>query len=50
MRDMINAYTILVGKSERRRPFARPRRRWKINKLGKKYDVRVWIELIWLRM
>jgi hypothetical protein len=28
MREKTNAYTILVGKSEGKRPLGRPRRRW----------------------
>jgi hypothetical protein len=31
MRDMRNAYKILVGKLEGNRPLARPRRRWEYN-------------------
>jgi hypothetical protein len=31
MRKMGNIYKILVGKSEGRRPFGRPRRRWEDN-------------------
>jgi hypothetical protein len=31
MEAMINAYSILVGKSERKRPLGRPRRRWEDN-------------------
>jgi hypothetical protein len=31
MGGMKNAYNILVGKSERKRPLGRPRRRWKDN-------------------
>jgi hypothetical protein len=31
MGDMRNAYRILVGKPEGRRPLGRPRRRWKYN-------------------
>jgi hypothetical protein len=30
MHEMRNPYRILVGKPERKRPFGRPRRRWKI--------------------
>jgi hypothetical protein len=35
--EMINAYTVLVGKSEGKGPLERPRRRW-INKI--KTDLR----------
>jgi hypothetical protein len=47
-----NAYRILVGKTERKRPLGRPRRRWVDNI---KLDLRevggmVWMGLIWLRI
>jgi hypothetical protein len=44
-----NAYRILVGKPEGKRPLRRPRRRWMDNI---KMDLRemVWIGLIWLRI
>jgi hypothetical protein len=43
-----NAYRILVGKPEGKRPLGRPRRRWVDNI---KMDLReIWIELIWLRI
>jgi hypothetical protein len=47
-----NAYRILVGKPEGKRPLGRPRRRWVDNI---KMDLReiewdVWIGLIWLRI
>jgi hypothetical protein len=29
MREMRNAYKIVVRKNERKRPFGKPRRRWK---------------------
>jgi hypothetical protein len=29
--EIINTYTILVGKREGKRPFGRPRRRWEDN-------------------
>jgi hypothetical protein len=29
--ETINAYKILIGKPEERRPLERPRRRWKLN-------------------
>jgi hypothetical protein len=45
MREKRNAYRILVGKTEGKRPLRRPRRRWvhniKMNRMG-------WIGLIWL--
>jgi hypothetical protein len=31
MGDMKNAFNILVGNPERKRPFERPRRRWEDN-------------------
>jgi hypothetical protein len=40
-----NAYRILVGKPEGKRPLGRPRRRWMDNIKGM-----VWIGLIWLRI
>jgi hypothetical protein len=42
-----NAYTLLVGKSERKRPLGRPNVRWVDNikmELGK-----MWTGLVWLR-
>jgi hypothetical protein len=39
MRDMRNAYTILVGKPEGKRPLGRPRRRWVDNiKILERWD------------
>jgi hypothetical protein len=49
MRETRNAYRILVGKPEGKRPLGRPRRRWMDNikmdlkKIG--WDGRDWIEL-----
>jgi hypothetical protein len=50
MGEVIDAYNILVGKPEGRRPLGRSRRRWEDNI---KMDLReigfgVWIGLIWL--
>jgi hypothetical protein len=46
-----NAYRILVGKPERRRPLERPRHRWVDNiKMDLRQDGEVWTELIWLRI
>jgi hypothetical protein len=46
-----NAYRILVGKPEGKRPLGRPRRRWMDNiKMDLRYDGMVWIGLIWLRI
>jgi hypothetical protein len=53
MRKKRNAYKILVGKPEGRRPPGTPRCRWvdniKIN-LRQREDEVVWIGLIWLRI
>jgi hypothetical protein len=49
-----NAYRILVGKPEGRRPLIRPRRSWvdniKMDLRGIGWDGMVWIGLIWLRI
>jgi hypothetical protein len=49
--EKTNAYTILVGKPEGKRPLVRPRRRW-VDTI--KMDLRqhwvVWTGLIWLRI
>jgi hypothetical protein len=47
-----NAYKIMVGKQEGRRPLGRPRRRWVDNiKMDlKEIDGMEWIGLIWLRI
>jgi hypothetical protein len=46
-----NAYRILVGKPEGRRPLGRPRRRWVDNiKIDLRQDGMVWTGLIWLRI
>jgi hypothetical protein len=48
-----NAYRILVGKSEGRRPLLRPRRSWEdiiLRWILETYDGVVWTGLIWLRM
>jgi hypothetical protein len=52
MGEKMNAYKILVGKPEGKRPIGRPRRRWADNT---KMDLEScngmgWIELIWLRI
>jgi hypothetical protein len=45
-----NAYRILVGKPEGKRPLGRPRRRWVDNiKMNLREDG-IWIGLIWLRI
>ena len=45
-------YRFLVEKPEGKRPFERPRHRWEdyINMAFRKWDVRAWTGLIWLRI
>jgi len=45
-------YRVLVGKTEGRRPFGRPRHRWKDNIKMDIKEVRwvTWARLIWLRI
>jgi hypothetical protein len=51
MREKRNAYRILVGKPEGKRPLRRPRCRWVDNiKMDLRYDGMLWIGLIWLRI
>jgi hypothetical protein len=52
MGESRGVYRMLVGKSEGKRPFKRPSRRWLDNiKMGlHDVDVRVWTESIWLRI
>jgi hypothetical protein len=49
MGEKRNAYRILVGKSEGRRPLGRPRRRWvdniKIDLREKEWDSVDWVDL-----
>jgi hypothetical protein len=47
-----SAYSILVGRPERRRPHGRPRRKWKDNiKMGlQEVGWGAWTSLIWLRI
>jgi hypothetical protein len=46
-----NAYGILVGKPEGKRPLRRSRRRLMDNiKMGRRWDRVVWTGLIWLRI
>jgi hypothetical protein len=46
-----NAYRILVGKPERKRPLGRTRRRWMNNiKMDLRYDGVVWTGVICLRL
>jgi hypothetical protein len=53
MGETRNAFRILVGKSEGRRPLGRPRRRWVHNikmDLLERYNGMVWIGSNWLRI
>jgi hypothetical protein len=50
MRDKRNAYRILVGNPEGKRPLGRPTCRWVNNiKMDLKQEGVVWCGLIWLR-
>jgi hypothetical protein len=42
------AYRLLVGKSERKRPLGRPRRRW-VDNIGMDLGKVGWTGLVWLR-
>jgi hypothetical protein len=47
----MNAYRILVGMPEGKKPLGRQRRRWVDNiKMNLRWDGIVWIGLIWLRI
>jgi hypothetical protein len=51
MGEKRNAYRILVGNPERKRPLGRARRRWVDNiNMSLKRDGMVWIGSIWLRI
>jgi hypothetical protein len=51
MGEMRNAYRILVGKPEGKRPLERPRHRWVDNiKMDLRWDGMVWTGSNWLRI
>jgi hypothetical protein len=52
IREMENMYSILVGRSEGKRPLVRPRCRWEDNiRMDlREEDERVWTVCIWLRI
>jgi hypothetical protein len=54
MEEKRNAYRILVGKPEGKRPLGRPRRRWvdgiKMDLRDIGWDGMVWIGSLWLRI
>jgi hypothetical protein len=49
MRERRVVHRVLVGKPEGKRPFGRPRRRWRDN-IKMKRDVGVWTVSRWLRI
>jgi hypothetical protein len=49
MEETRNAYNILVGKPERKRPFGRPRRRWENNIRVNVREIR-WEVVDWFHM
>jgi hypothetical protein len=50
MGEKRNAYRILVGRLEGKRPLGRPRRRWEVNIKMDLKDGMVWTGLMWLRV
>jgi hypothetical protein len=52
MGEKRNAYRLLVGMPEGRRPLGRPRRRWldNIRMDLQKWNAVMWIGLVWLRI
>jgi hypothetical protein len=51
MGEMKNAYEILIGRPEGKRPFGKPVRRWEDNiKINLKCHVKMWTGFIWLEV
>jgi hypothetical protein len=50
MGEKRNAYRLLVGKPEGKRPLGRPRRRWVDNIRMERWDGVMWTGLVWLRI
>jgi hypothetical protein len=51
MGQKTNAYMLLVGKPEGKRPLGRPRRRWVDNiRILERWDGVMWTGLVWLRI
>jgi hypothetical protein len=51
MGEKRNAYRLLVGKPEERRPLGRPRRRWLDNiRMDLAEDGMMWTGFVWLRI
>jgi hypothetical protein len=50
MGEKRNAYILLVGKPEGKRPLGRPRRRWVDNIRMERWDGVMWTGLVWLRI
>jgi hypothetical protein len=52
MGEKRNAYRLLVGKPEGKRPLGRPRRRWWVilGWISERWDGVMWTGLVWLRI
>jgi hypothetical protein len=50
MREKRNAYRLLVGKPEGKRPLGRPRRRWVDGWIWERWDGVMWTGFVWLRI
>jgi hypothetical protein len=50
MGEKRNAYRLLVGKPEGKRPLGRPRRRWVDGWILERCDGMMWTGLVWLRI